>query len=239
MLSHIRARLAALVYARSSLSPLARTKTICALCAETTGASGVALSVPGSRLPRLTSTVCATDAVSLRLDELQLGLAEGPIWDALDSTLPVLASDLADVSHLRWPWFTPAAVEVGAAALFVLPLCWGETGLGALSVYRRTSGDLTADEFDAFRAHADATTMVLLEDHAQSSAYPSSWTVSEGTGFQAVIPQAVGVVMTQLNVDAGYALARLRGHAFAEGRSIGAVADDVVARRLRLEPDGP
>ena len=237
MLSHIRARLAALVYARSTLSPLTRAREICALCAETTGASGVALSVAGSRLPGVTSTVCATDAVGMRLEELQLGLGEGPIADALDSTLPVLAEDLADISHLRWLWFTPAAVEAGAAALFVLPLCSGETGLGALSLYRRTSGDLTAEQFDDFRAHADAMTLILLDDNADSGEQPGSWTVGDGTGFQPVIQQAVGVIMADLDVDVEYALVRLRGHAFAVGQSISAVAHDVVARRLRLDPD--
>jgi len=237
VLSHIRARLAALVYARSTLSPLARAKEICVLCAQTAGASGVALSVAGSRLPGVTSTVCGTDALSIRLEELQLGLGEGPIADSLDSTLPVLAEDLTDISHPRWLWFTPAAVEAGASALFVLPLCSGETALGALSMYRRTSGDLTAEQFDAFLAHADAVTMVLLDESASSGEQPGSWTVGEGTGFQPVIQQAVGVIMADLDVDGEYALVRLRGHAFAVGQSISAVAHDVVVRRLRLEPD--
>lgn len=237
MLSHARARLAALVDAQSPLGPLARARAICSLCADATEAAGVSLSVAGSRLPGVTSTVCATDALSVRLEELQLGLAEGPIADALESTLPVLAADLADVSHLRWLWFSPAAVEAGAAALFVLPLCSGETALGALSLYRTRSRDLTAEEFGDFREFADAATSILLEDHAGSRDDCDSWTVGKGTGFQPVIQQAVGVVMAQLDVDATYALARLRGHAFAEGRSISAVAHEVVDGRVRLEPD--
>ncbi len=181
--------------------------------------------------------VCATDALSADLEELQLGLAEGPVGDALATTLPVLASDLADVSHPRWLWFASAAVEAGAAAVFVLPLCADEKQLGALSLYRRSSGDLTLEEFDDFRAYADAATLILLEDKAESDEQAGSWTVGEGTGFQRAVHVAVGVIMGALDVDAEHALARLRGHAFATGRAISAVADDVVAGRLRLDPD--
>lgn len=221
----------------SSLSQLARAQALCALCAQTTGAAAVALSVAGSDPSGGASMVCATDALSADLEELQLGLAEGPTGDALVTTLPVLASDLADVSHPRWLWFAPAAVEAGAAAVFVLPLCADDKELGALSLYRRSSGDLTLEEFDDFRAYADAATMILLEAEPESDEQAGSWTVGEGTGFQRAVHVAVGVIMAALDVDAEYALARLRGHAFAAGRAISAVADDVVTRRLRLEPD--
>lgn len=183
------------------------------------------------------STVCGTDALSMRLEELQLGLAEGPIADALESTFPVLAPDLTDVSQLRWPWFAPAAVEAGAVAVFVLPLSAGERAQGALSLYRRSIGDLTVEQFDDFRAIADAATEILLMSHADSGDEAGSWTVGEGTGFQPEIHQAVGVIMAHLGIDADRALARLRGHAFASQLPIGEVAHDIVSGRLHLVAD--
>ena len=239
MLSSERAaRLAALVDERSPLSRLSRAQGMCALCEETTGATGVALSVAEDRLRHVTSTVCGTDAVSMRLEELQLGLAEGPIADALDTTFPVLAPDLTDGPHARWLWFGPAAARAGVGALFVLPLCVGETCLGALSLYRSTCGDLTAEEFDDFAALADAATDILLGESAGGGDRAAgAWTVGEGTGFQPEIHQAVGVIMGDLQVDADGALARLRAHAYAGDRSISEVAHEIVARRLRLESD--
>jgi hypothetical protein len=45
------------------------------------------------------------------------------------------------------------------------------------------------------------------------------------------------MVMAQAGLDAPAALASLRAAAFSQERAIGEVADDVVARRLRLDRD--
>jgi len=230
-----RTMLAALVDEHSTRPPLWRAKALCVLCKKLSGVTGVALSVAGGKLSNVTSTVCGTDELSMRLPELQMGLAEGPIADALDSTFPVLASDLTDVSHVRWLWFAPAAVQAGAAAAFVLPVGDGETPLGALSLYRSTSGDLTAQQYDDFRALADAAAEILCSSSGGDE--PGSWTVGEGTGFQPEIHQALGAIITDLGVDAEHALARLRGYTFASGQTISEAAHDILSRRLRLDPD--
>jgi hypothetical protein len=232
-----RRKLVALVDEHPAVSPLSRAKGICALCQKATGVSGAALSVAMTGSHHVMSTVCGTDALTMRLEELQLGLAEGPIVDALDSTFPVLAPDLTDVSHVRWLWFGPAAVDAGAVAAFVLPLCTGERPLGALSLYRLHIGDLTAEQFDDFRLIADAATQILSASHQDCGDAPDSWTVGEGTGFQPEIHQATGRIMADLDLDARRALARLRGHAFASDRPISEVAHDILAGRLRLEDD--
>jgi len=244
MFSADRARLAALADVHSTLDPLTRVRAVCRLCLSVTGASGASMSVAsGCGSERVTSTVWGTDVVSLRLEELQLGLGEGPIADALESTLPVLESDLGDVSHRRWRLFAPAALEAGAAAVFVMPLCaggWcvaGERCLGALSLYRSSIGDLTVEQYDDFRDVADAALGILRSGSAESGDVSGEWTVGSGTGFQPEIHQAVGVVMGDLDIDADEALDRLRGHAFATGQPISAVAGDIVSGRLRLERD--
>lgn len=232
------ARLAALVDKHSTLDLLSRAQEMCALCQQATGVTGVALSIAGEGGTEYgSSTVCGTDALSMRLEELQLGLAEGPIADALYTTFPVVAADLADISHPRWLWFAPAAVEAGAGALFVFPVCLGQRCLGALSLYRSTSGDLTVEQFDDLVALADAAAVILLTGYANVDKEPGAWALGVGTGFLPEVPQAVGAIASELGVDAEHALARLRGHAFAEGQSISQVAHEVVAKRLRLEPD--
>jgi len=237
-----RARLAALADVHSTLSPLSRVRAVCRLCLSVTGVSGASMSVVGGcGSERVTSTVWGTDAVSLRLEELQLGLGEGPIVDALESTLPVLESDLSDVSHRRWRLFAPAAVRTGAGAVFVLPLCaggWcvaGERCLGALSLYRCSIGDLTAEQYDDFRDVTDAALEIMRSAGAESGDEGDAWPVGSGTGFQPEIHQAVGMVMGDLDIDADEALDRLRGHAFATGQPISAVARDIVSGRLRLD----
>jgi len=56
-----------------------------------------------------------------------------------------------------------------------------------------------------------------------------------GANFQYGVHQASGMVAVQLGVSIGQALIRLRAFAFADNRPLGAVADDVVARRLRFD----
>jgi AmiR/NasT family two-component response regulator len=53
------------------------------------------------------------------------------------------------------------------------------------------------------------------------------------------IDQATGMLTVQLGVTAAEAFARLRAYAYAEDRRLADVAGDIVARRLRLEPDAP
>jgi len=51
------------------------------------------------------------------------------------------------------------------------------------------------------------------------------------------IDQATGMLTVQLGVGASEAYARLRAYAYARDRRLGDVAGDIVARRLRLDPD--
>ncbi|MDQ7810735.1 GAF domain-containing protein [Amycolatopsis sp. A133] len=81
----------------------------------------------------------ATDHVSAGLEDLQLTVGEGPCLDAFASGGPVLIADLA-AATARWPAFTPAACELGAAAVFSVPLQIGVVRLGSLDLYRETPG---------------------------------------------------------------------------------------------------
>ena len=51
------------------------------------------------------------------------------------------------------------------------------------------------------------------------------------------VHQATGMVIVQLGVSAAVALVRLRAYAYANDRRLRDVAGDVVARRLRFEPE--
>jgi hypothetical protein len=47
------------------------------------------------------------------------------------------------------------------------------------------------------------------------------------------------MVAVQLQISPSEALVRIRGHAFAHDMPVGAVAAEIVARRLRLPDDRP
>jgi hypothetical protein len=183
--------------------------------------------------------VCATDAIAVRLDELQVSLAEGPCLDAYTLGHPVLVSDIADQADTRWPGFADGARLTRARGLYALPMQIGGAKLGVLDLYRLAHGPLSREALTMALRAADAATWAVLNTAA--SPHPGLAEVAEevaGRGLsRAVVHQATGMLSVQLDISAAAALARLRAHAFAEGRSLTEVARDVVARRLRLDHD--
>jgi hypothetical protein len=74
----------------------------------------------------------------------------------------------------------------------------------------------------------------------QAEALPGSLgdALEAGGNFRFVVHQAAGMVSVQLAIPVEEAMLRLRGHAFGSGRALVDIAQDVVARTLRLEADG-
>jgi hypothetical protein len=175
----------------------------------------------------------ASNEVAEELEDLQLGLGEGPGLEAFRLGGPVLEPNLGDATA-RWPFFRPQALDLGVRALFALPLQIGAIRLGALDLYRDSPGLLSADELADALVLVDVATQGMLDLQAQGSVY---WHLFEPSGQRARVHQATGMVAAQINSDIATALACLRSHAFANERSIYDVADDVIGRRLRLSRD--
>ena len=183
-------------------------------------------------------SICSTDAISARIEELQYTLGEGPCVDAYQLDHPVLEPDLADPIEARWLAFSSAAVDAGARAVFGFPLQVGAVRLGAMNLYCDRPGGLSDDQ------HADALVMadiaaqavLVLQSHAPPGILAAE--LEAGGDFQYVVHQASGMVAAQLDAGVAQALVRLRARAFAEGRPLAELARDVVERRLRFRHDG-
>jgi hypothetical protein len=217
----------------SGVDPMSRVQRLCSLCVQATGVAGAALSVAndGTR-----STVCATDDLSDRIEELQDTIGEGPSIEALRSGDSVLMSDLA-ASDGRWPGFTPAASEAGVRGLFVFPLRMGAARLGVLALYRTDVGQLSDDQFrDAWVLAEAATVLLMLTSPDGEPAEASDWVLGDRSRFRPEVHQAVGATMVHLDVGPRDAFARICAYAFATNTPIGVVAAQIVARKLRLEP---
>ena len=211
----------------------ARSSTrLCEVGTRVVGVTGAGVMLMAGDVPQ--GSLCTANEASSVIEELQFTLGEGPCVDAYHHDEVVLEPDLADPATPRWLAFTPRAVEAGARAVFGFPLRVGSVRLGALNLYQDRPGSLSDDQ------HADALVMADVMAHwvleTQAGAPPGALAeeLEAGADFHFVVHNAAGMVSVQLGVSVTEALIRLRAYAFSQGRRLDDVAEDVVARKLRL-----
>jgi ANTAR domain len=223
---------------------------VCGVAAGAAGLSGAWVIATATASEQPDFVMYVTDSVCEELAELQLTLGEGPCHDVLVAAAPVLAAGLDDAeSSRRWPAFTPAALDLGAGAVFAFPLIVGAILPGVMGAYRRSAGPLTSGQLGDLLILADVATVLLLDAAAAGTARADGAAAADGDGVwldgqspdlalhRAEIDQATGMLTEQLGVTITEAFARLRAYAYSQDRRLADVASDVVARRLRLPPD--
>jgi hypothetical protein len=177
-------------------------------------------------------SVFATSEVGRQLEDLESSLGQGPGLRAYADGAPVLTSDL-ELRDARWPLFAPGAIDIGVRGLFAFPLRSGTTSIGVLQLYRADAGGLTADQLGDALVLADIISLLFLGSEGRNGDDFIRDAVS--SDHYSEVYQATGMLSVELGVSLPDALARLRGHAFAHGQPISAVAHKIVNRRLRLD----
>jgi hypothetical protein len=187
------------------------------------------------------STVCSSDDVASRLDELQFDLGEGPCWDAMHTFAPVLRPRVTTDSDHEWPLFTSAvredALVAGIGGVYAFPLFVGSLGIGAVDLYSTTSRPLEQSQV------TDATELASIASWQVLRSIITDQVIDdlEGptTNNRREVHQATGMVLAQLDISADEAALLLRAHAFASGRTVAEIANDVIERRLDFASDRP
>jgi hypothetical protein len=95
---------------------------------------------------------------------------------------------------------------------------------------------VSPDTIDDGQIFADIALTMLVGDDPLSAPGVGVASLDDLLTPSMEVYQAQGMVMVDLGVGLDEALVRLRGLAFVEGRPVAAVARDIVAGRLRLEP---
>ncbi len=189
-------------------------------------------------------TFGSSGQLSRRLDALQFTFGEGPCLDAVRAGAPVLVADLEHPAQRRWPAFTGALLEAGVRAVFALPVRVSFEQIGALDLYRNSTGSLSGQALDGGLLAAELAALPLLDlmsgaldwslDRDPAAAGGSGW--EQLASLERVeVYQATGMIMEELDVDPTEALVRLRGQAFARGMTASELALAVVQRRLSLD----
>lgn len=205
---------------------------LCGVCPGIAGVTGAGVMLMSGDIPR--GSLCTSNEVSHLIEELQYTLGEGPCVDAYQQDRVVAEPDLADPVTRRWPAFSPPALQAGVRAVFGFPLRVGTVRLGALNLYRGWPGPLSGDQHADALVMADVAARWVLEVQAGASSGAVAEALQIGADFHYVVHNAAGMVSVQEGISVTEALIRLRAYAFSNDRLLADVAQDVVARKLRL-----
>ena len=209
---------------------------LCHACVEVLTVDGASLSLMHAGASQ--GTVAASGDLSRRLDELQFTFGEGPCYDSMRLSGPVVVADLQDPAERRWPAYSEAVLVTGVRAIYALPVSAAAASIGVLDLFRSTPGLLSEQELSGGLLAARLATQPLLDLLGGESDHARDEGISELDALERVeVYQATGMIMGQLDCGAADALVRLRAHAFSTGRTASEVAWLVVERQLVLEDD--
>jgi len=206
----------------------------CVVCKDVLGVSGAGISLVGGEQ---LGTLGVSDRRVAALEDLQFAVGVGPSLDAFDARRGVEVSAFDAVASTAWPMFVDLALTEGFAAAFAFPIESEAGRVGVLSLYNDRPGELSASQrIDALAMCELLASTVNSVDTNDGGVRPVDLDLA--IAYRAEIYQASGMVAVQLSIPVDAALVRVRAHAFSTGRSVAAVAADIVARRLRLDDDG-
>ncbi|WP_189859553.1 GAF and ANTAR domain-containing protein [Streptomyces poonensis] len=203
-------------------------------CAEVLGVGGVAVSLLPDGEP--SEPVWATPGLSLRLEDLQFTLGQGPSLDTLASGSHVLEPDVGRVDADRWPQLLPELRRFRIRAVFCFPLLVGGVCLGVLTLHRRSPGPLSDTAMDDALILAGALVSMVLDNALGQEGMATSEDPS--VLYRASVHQATGMISVQAGVSLPQAMLLLRAHAYRHGKPVLDVAGDVVARRIHFRDIG-
>jgi hypothetical protein len=178
------------------------------------------------------STICSSDATAARAEALQFELGEGPHWEALSTREPVLCSDLAATAEARWPLFIDAARGLGLRAVFAFPMLMGAALVGVVDLYSTTAR--TVDRVFVSRASvmASRASLASVQWAMHSAAHHASPETPMAPALRREVHQATGMILSDLDISATAAFARLQGEAFVTSKPIEEIARKVVSGDL-------
>jgi len=116
--------------------------------------------------------IAASDESARRFEQLQSEIGEGPCLTAFETGEAVVIADLT--MDQRFPFFAPAALAAGLAAVSTFPLRDGDVPIGALDLYKTSRGSLDENDMDAAQTLADVTTAYVLNARARDKARATS-----------------------------------------------------------------
>ncbi len=199
---------------------------MCQACVAILGVDGGSLTVAFEGVERV--TLCSTNRWAADLEDFQEVTGEGPSYTAYEER--TIMTLLVGRDDERWPLFCDGVIETFRGGfIYAVPIMPGPQTMGVATFHQnRRTALLVDDATGQLLINAVGVALArdpdLLED--ERLAKVNSW------NSRARVNQAVGMVMAQLRLSPDDALALLRAHTYAHGRSLGEISDQIIDRRL-------
>lgn len=172
--------------------------------------------------------VVASSSEAMRILELfELQAEEGPCPECFATGAAVLHPRLTE-GDLRWPRFSPRALDAGFQAVHALPMRLRGQTIGALNLFRTEIGSLTEADVTTAQAFADVATIAILQNRAASEAQAVNDQLNHALNSRVVIEQAKGMVAERDGLDMEQSFRRLRAYARSHNLRLVDVACSVI-----------
>lgn len=199
------------------------------------GADGVSISL--RRTDRMT-TIAATDATVVKMDDHQYETGQGPCLSAAGEGISFLVESLAEEE--RWPAFVPRALEQGITSVLSTPLVVAGGSVGALNVYS-SSRHFGSHEQEICAVFADAASGLLAgaSPVAEAADEQLATRIREALMTRDRIARAQGVLIARKGITALEAAAELHRSARSADLSVGETASALLASTHPSDTSSP
>jgi ANTAR domain len=204
---------------------------LCATVADILSTAGTSVSI---RTGDSITTLCASDPVAARVEELHLALGEGPGIDVVRSGRRVVEPDLGALREAHWVAFAEGARRFGITGVATLPLRVESIRIGALSVYFDTAPSLTDEWIETAELVGFLTTHAVLSLLATTPWGMLPDEFEQLARYRASVDQASGMISAQLGITIAEALAVLRARAFSDNQTLPNTAEAVTTGAIRF-----
>lgn len=177
------------------------------------------------------NALCTSDETARKLVNLEIVVGEGPGVDACRHDA-VEEPNLLHPKVLRWPTYTPQAIELGASAAFGFSIRLGAIRFGALTLFRRTPGSLTATQVSDGYLMASVIARAVLTQQAGATSDSLVGELEQASVLDFSVHQAAGMLAVQGSMSVKDAMVTMRAHTFASGCQLSELAQQVVSRQV-------
>ena len=183
------------------------------------------------------ATVASSDAVAMRMDEIQYLRGRGPCLESMRDGVRVDVPDVAE--ETRWGDYAVHGLANGVRSAFSLPLTLDGATLGAVNLFSATPQAFTEPDIartHAFTAQAAAALSILLR-HARQTALDEQ--LQEALATRAVIDQAPGILMVTRKINSRAAFDILRHTSQTTNRKVSDIAAELIHTLTGHPPEPP